>query len=232
MTQLTGSRVRPGALTASRVWHGLLAAVIAAALVIQIVLLARGGQDANSGAAGEVSFGTSMVRLFSFFTIESNLIVLAAAIVLCIDPVRDGRFWRVVRLDSLLAIVITGIVFETVLADLVHSTGWAQVANLGFHYVSPWMAFVGWLLFGPRPRITWTVVAWAFVWPIAWIVYTFVRGAIVRWYPYPFLDVDKHGFGKALGNTSLVLVLGIVLAVIFRYADRLPTLLGPSREDA
>jgi hypothetical protein len=225
--------VRPWAATAARVWFGVLAFVIVASLVIQIVILATGGVDANSGdAAAQVAVGTRFVRLFSFFTIESNLFVLGVSLTLLRNPFRDGRWWRVVHLDALLGIVITGIVFDTVLAKIVHPTGWAAVANFGFHYFSPWFALLGWLLFGPRPRVTWAAIPWAFVWPIAWIAYTFVRGAIVHWYPYPFLDADVHSFWPALANTSLVVVLGIVLALVFRLLDRIPTLYGPARAGA
>lgn len=35
----------------------------------------------------------------------------------------------------------------------------------------------------------------------AWIVYTFVRGRLVDWYPYPFLDVRKIGYRAAFGST-------------------------------
>jgi hypothetical protein len=45
-------------------------------------------------------------RPVSYFTIESNLLVLAAAVSLVLAPGRDGRLWRVVRLDALLGVVI------------------------------------------------------------------------------------------------------------------------------
>ena len=69
-----------------------------------------------------------------------------------------------------------------------------------------------WLLVGPRPRITWATVGWAFVWPVAWIVYTFVHGAVTGWYPYPFLDATVLGYPRALGHGPVV-VLALVLAV-------------------
>ena len=76
------------------------------------------------------------------------------------------------------------------------------------------------MLVGPRPRITWSAVAWAFVWPVAWIVYTFVRGAVTGWYPYPFMNAAELGYPRAVGVTSLVVVLALVLAVALKYLDR------------
>jgi hypothetical protein len=53
-----------------------------------------------------VSAWIRLGRLVSYFTIESNLLVLAAAVSLVLAPGRDGRLWRVLRLDALLGVVI------------------------------------------------------------------------------------------------------------------------------
>ena len=140
-------------------------------------------------------------------------------------PGRDGRRWRVLRLDALLGIVITGLVFGLVLAGLVHPTGLGAWVNAGFHYFSPWWALAGWLLFGPRPRIGWPTVAWAFAWPIAWVGYTFIHGAVTGWYPYPFLNAHTHGYAVAVRNTGVVVLLGIVIALVLKALDgRLPAI--------
>lgn len=211
---------------AARWWQAGIAIVIAGSLVIQLVLVFNGGADANSGDTGEsVSLGVRLLRLFSYFTIQSNLIVLAAAIMLAWRPRFDSPVWRVVRLDSLLGIVITGLVYAIVLAPQVHLTGAAEVATIGFHYISPWAALAGWLLFGPRPRMTWATVGAAFGWPLLWLVYTFVHGALSGWYPYPFLDVVEIGLGAAIRNAFVVLVIGVMLALAFKALDaKLPML--------
>lgn len=211
-------RVRSPA--ASRAWHAVLALVVAASLVTQTVLLLDGGTDANSGEGGVVPLGTRFVRFFSFFTVQSNLLVLFAAVTLVLDPARDGRLWRVLRLDALLGITVTGLVFGTVLAPYLNPTGVAWWVNAGFHYVSPVMAVVGWLLFGPRPRGGGRVVAWALVWPLAWVAWTFARGAVTGWYPYPFLDAGELGFWVALRSTGVVVVLSVLLLVVFHRLDR------------
>jgi hypothetical protein len=47
-----------------------------------------------------------------------------------------------------------------------------------------------------------------------------VRGAIWRWYPYPFVDVTTHGYGQvALNALGVVVVLGMV-AAMFAAGDR------------
>ncbi|MFC7622908.1 Pr6Pr family membrane protein [Microlunatus sp. GCM10028923] len=205
--------------------HALAAAVAAAGLVIQLGLLFSGGRDVNSGSdSGRVPLGTRLVQFFSYFTIQSNIVVLVVAILVALRPARDGRIWRIVRLDSLLGIVTTGIVYAAILAPLVHLEGIAFTATFLLHYLSPWLFLACWLVAGPRPRITWGTVAGAFVWPVAWIAYTLIHGAITNWYPYPFLNVGELGFPTALRNILAILVAAGVLAVIFRFLDRLPAL--------
>ncbi|WP_020519053.1 Pr6Pr family membrane protein [Catelliglobosispora koreensis] len=209
----------------SRYWHTLLAAVVLASFVLQFALIFTGGTDVNSGdATSSLGVGARLVNLFSYFTIQSNVLVVIAAVSLVANPSRDGKFWRILRLDALLGIIITGFIFATVLASEVHHEGISGLINDGFHYFAPWWTVGGWLLFGPRPRISWHTLGWAFVWPLAWIAYTFVRGAITDWYPYPFLNAAELGYGKALFNTAMVVVIAAAIALLLKFLDRkLPT---------
>lgn len=202
-------------------WHIVVLVDVLAALAIQLGLILTGGPDPNTGeTVASVGIATRLVQTVSFFTIQSNLLVLGTAALLIANPLRDGRWWRVLRLDALLGITVTGMVFDTVLIRYVHPSGWQLVATIGLHYVAPWLTLLGWLLLGPRPRIDRHTVAWAWVWPIAWVVYTFVRGALVDWYPYPFLDVSRIGWPAALRSTAVVLVLAVALVAAFWGIDR------------
>lgn len=211
---------------ACRAWHAVLALVVGASLITQIVLIIHGGTDVNTVTTeGNAGLAVRLVRLFSYFTIQSNLFVLALAVSLVLNPSRDGRLWRVVHADALLGIIITGLIFATVLARLVHPHGVAAWVNAGFHYFSPAAALLGWLLFGPRPRLDWATLGWLWVWPLLWIGYTFAVGAATRWYPYPFLDVQLHGYAIAIRNTVGVVVVALVIIAILRFLDqRLPTI--------
>lgn len=62
-------------------------------------------------------------------------------------------------------------------------------------------------------------VWWSLAFPLAWIAYTFVRGAVVGWYPYPFLDVTTLGLAPALLNTAVVAVVFVGLAWLVRVVD-------------
>jgi hypothetical protein len=205
----------------NRTWNAVLVLVILASLVIQVSLLLQGGQDVNSGqSSAQLDLLTRFTRFFSYFTIQSNLVVLVVAASLVLDPRRDGHGWRVARLDALLGIAITGLVFSVLLSGIVHHSGAGAWANAGFHYFAPVWTLLGWLFFGPRPRMNWRVVRHAFIWPIAWIAFTLVRGVATGWYPYPFLNIGTLGFAQVAATVVAILCVALLLAAALLFLDR------------
>ena len=52
------------------------------------------------------------------------------------------------------------------------------------------------------------------VFPIVWVVYTMIRGAIVGWYPYPFLDPDvAPGVGYDGVTVYVIAIASFILLV-------------------
>lgn len=161
-----------------------------------------------------------LIRLVSFFTIESNLIVTVVAFTLVRTPDRDGPVWRAVRLAGVLAITVTGLVYVTVLRGLVELTPAGTVADTGLHYLTPALVLVGWLLFGPRPRVDLRSIGLALIFPVTWLAYTLVRGEVIGSYPYPFVDVIDNGYPTVIVNCLAVTLLFLVLAALARLTDR------------
>jgi hypothetical protein len=96
------------------------------------------------------------------------------------------------------------------------------------HYVAPLMAAVGWLLFGPRPRISEHTLMLSMIWPGLYVAYTFAHGAESHWYPYPFIDVTIHGYATVVRNGLGLILLLVGVGALFMYLDhRLPGTTGP-----
>jgi hypothetical protein len=200
----------------ARAWHLLTALVCTGSLVLQFYLSAANKNTQVSPFA----VGTRIGNFFSFFTIQSNLIVLAVAVALVLVPDRDGAWWRVALLDALLCITVTCLVDVVVLRPQQHLGGWSNVADIGLHILTPILLVAGWLLFGPRPRLAWATLGWATAYPLAWVAFTLIRGWAVTWYPYPFIDVTTHGYGRVTVNVAMVAVLLLVLGAVFVWLDR------------
>ena len=211
--------------TAARIGFGLTAAVTLFGVVAQLVQVAVGAWETPGTALP--SMGVRLWRFFSYFTIQSNLLVLVAALLLTVAPGRDGRVWRVLRLDGLIGITVTGIVHWFLLRPLQDLSGWLYFTDKVVHVVVPLLAVLGWLALGPRPRIDWAVVLRGLIWPAAWLVYTMIVGAATAWYPYGFLDVNVNGAGPVAVTSVAITVLLFGFSCLFWLGDRKL----PSRQD-
>jgi hypothetical protein len=200
------------------IWHLLTALIAVAAIVTQFVLVLRGVNVLV--VDGKIpSVGTRVVRFFSYFTVQSNILVAITASALAVGSDRDGPVFRVVRLASLFGITVTFATYVTLLRPIVNLHGLPALTDTGLHYVVPAMAVLGWLVFGPRRRITEHTLMLSLIWPVAYVGYTLAHGATTHWYPYPFVDVTKLGYATALRNGLGLTVLLVGVGSLFMYLD-------------
>ena len=163
---------------ASALWNSATFIAVATGLIWQLFLSIQGHTvlvDAQGNTPGTV---TRVIRYFSYFTVQSNILVAAMALTLALNPARTGRIWCVLRLEALFGIAVTGIIYSTLLRGVVDLHGAAAVTNALLHYVAPVMAVLGWFLFGPRPRITENTLVLSLIWPALYVIYTLIHGAI------------------------------------------------------
>lgn len=208
----------------ARIWHGLTFAVAAGAVLLQLVLVLQGNQHLGNTLPGvenaaRPELSTRLVRFWSFLTIWFNVIVAGTCASLMIDPLRDGRVWRALRADGVVLAAGGGLVHWFLLRPILDLHGADYLADKLLHIVVPVMAIAGWLRFGPRARLDRADLAAFLLVPIAWLVYTFVRGAIVDWYPYPFIDVSQLGYAGAVRNAVAIALVMAALAAAASWID-------------
>jgi hypothetical protein len=186
--------------------------VCAIAMVTQLVLVIRGVNVLVEDDGSRAPTAERIVRFFSYFTIQSNLIAMVTSAILLFRPDRDGRWWRIVRIAAIVGMTVTFVVYIVALRPILDLHGTAKVTDICFHYVAPLMTMAGWLMFGPRPRIDPGSLLRHLIWPVGYIAYVAIFGAATGWYPYPFIDVDDIGYGKtllhAVAITALLLMVG------------------------
>lgn len=175
-------------------------------------------------------------NFFSFFTIESNLL---AVVVLLYGVIRPGIVGRSHTLDlvrgaAVLYMSVTGLVYGVLLSgyqeELQTTLPWVDTA---LHRVLPLVMIVDWIIDPPDNRLTWreAVPRWV-VFPVVYLVYSLIRGPIVDWYPYPFLNPDQVGGWAAVAAYSVgiavVVVLGAWLVVWVGHRLRLALVPDPA----
>ena len=153
-----------------------------------------------------------VANFFSFFTVESNLIGAFVLLLTGVGALRsaDRSRFALLRGAATLYMTTTGVIYFLLLrgleASLQTPVPWV---NTVLHYVTPLVLLADWFIAPPKRRITF---AQALVWllfPLAYVLYSLVRGSVVGWYPYPFLNAGEQGYGQ-IAVTSLVMLVGLL----------------------
>ncbi|GGM98697.1 hypothetical protein GCM10009721_27030 [Terrabacter tumescens] len=201
-----------------RAWHTLTLLVAVTALVLQLYLVVSGENILDSSAV-TTARPEQVRRYFSYFTIQSNVLV-AVSMFLIVRDRMNTQVFRVVRLASLVGITVTGIVAAVALPPSPTYTTANLVCDRLLHVVVPALTFVGWAVFGPREKVTRDDLLPSLIWPVLWLAATLALGPFVGWYPYPFLNVGTIGFGRTLLNCAVIAMLFLALGGLALWADR------------
>ena len=171
---------------------------------------------------------TPLERFFdwsTYFTQLSNLTVAVVITVLVVRPNlfrredRVGAIWRALRLDTVLMIIVTGVVFNVLLGGG-ERQGWDFISNMMLHIILPIVTPLVWLIAGPR-RLIYPMTVWlALVLPLLWAVFALVRGQVIGAYPYPFLDVSTNGWTSVLTFVLVIVIVAIILGYVLLGVDR------------
>jgi hypothetical protein len=202
-----------------------LAAVVAlvalAALVLQYVLLVRQTME----TVGPLS---ATIRYFSYFTILSNLLVLLVTAAAASGA--GGFFTRpLARGGVALCIAVTMGIYFNVLRHLWQPQGAQWWADTGLHYVVPLLYLTWWVLCVPHGVLRWRDLSRWLLFPLAYLGWVLLRGAWVREYPYPFLDLGVHDVSTVARNACGVLAVFLVVGGLVVVVDRV---LAPRRSGA
>ncbi|NKQ34192.1 MAG: Pr6Pr family membrane protein [Chloroflexi bacterium] len=152
----------------------------------------------------------STVDFFSYFTIQSNLIAVGVLLWVALKPVKGpGPLSRdLIRGAPVLYLTITGVVFFLLLSDLPLVT--VPFANTVLHKLMPVVMVADWLIDPPSEALSFRQATAWLIYPLAWLGYTMLRGPLVGWYPYPFLNpAVAGGYGAVLFSILLILLGGL-----------------------
>ncbi|WP_040797339.1 Pr6Pr family membrane protein [Nocardia higoensis] len=152
---------------------------------------------------GEGEF--SGANYVSYFTIQSAVL---GVLVLLIGGLGDpsGRRWQLVRGAATLYLMITGVVYAILLADVdvMLTDRWI---NDILHRILPLVLVADWIVAPVALGIAGRLIGGWLLYPAGYAVYTLARGRVVDWYPYPFLDPRTQGYVSL--TMGLIMLAGV-----------------------
>lgn len=159
---------------------------IAVALLCVVALVGRFVWGLGSATFTAANF-------FAYLTIQSNVafvvVSVLSGVVAFVVPV-DPRWLTTIRAAILTCTVTAGVVFLLIVQQAGQRAvridmPWSDVL---LHFVIPVVALVDWFVAPGRRRARWTALTLTIGYALLWGAATFVRGFVVGWYPYFFLD--------------------------------------------
>lgn len=194
---------------------------IVAALVL---LVGVGGNlviSLDSGAFNPFNF-------FGYFTIQNNLIGVAALVAAAVYTGKARPPWvEYLRVCAAVYLSIVVTVYWLLLAPLDPPATVQSWENLTVHLFSGVVVLTDWLLEGPRAGLPLRRVWVVLLYPLTWLVVVLIRGATDGWFPYPFLDPAK-GYGSIGVIVAAIIVGGVAVGSLLYRATRWRVLTPPS----
>lgn len=165
------------------------------------------------------------VNFFCYFTIQSNMLIALWFLAAAFYSLRKGRdrpsFWN----DSLYSRggllvygAITAVVYWTMLAPLFHFksvTGTFGVIVL--HSAAPLLLTADLLIVRFREKAKFRMTLAWIAYPLLYTAFTLIRGAIVKWYPYFFIDPTRTTPLSSLVITLTAMGAGFYLVCLAVY---------------
>jgi hypothetical protein len=202
------------ALRPDRAWVRLPRFAVGAFVLVALV---RKTTDATLPGS-DVDIG----QLYSEFTVQSNLVLGLALIASAAVPrARLPEWWDHLLGALTFYLVMTGIIYAVLVAPPGEpwwswDMYWPQLAH---HRLAPLFVILDWALVTKTVHGKWwRPLAWL-GYPAAFLVFSWIRGAIDGWYVYDFLDPTLDGgWPAALTTTAQVLVAFLAIAVLVHAA--------------
>lgn len=161
--------------------------------------------------------GDTVANWLSKFTMESNaftaLVLLGGA--LLTGPLIMSATWDRLRGATVMYMVMTFIIYGVLISGFDNpfttSRHWTHTV---LHQLMPVVVVLDFAIRPLLHRLTWRdALGWC-VYPIVFLVYSLMRGAIIDWYPYNFMNPHKVGGYGGVALYSLGITAGF-LALAF-----------------
>lgn len=169
----------------------------------------------------------AVVRFFSYFTIQTNILVGACFTFLWLQPKsKGGQFFAQTKTITAITlyILIVGLVYNLILRFQWEPQGLEKVADELLHSLNPILVLLYWLFYVDKKELEFKSIFLWLIFPAVYLIYTLIRGHFFHFYPYPFIDVNVLGFNMVMVNSVFMLmaflIVGFVLAGAGKIANK------------
>lgn len=136
---------------------------------------------------------------FSYFTIQTSLIAIVTLSVagwFAWNGRTETRVLNIVRLCTVTFTVVVTLVYNLLLRGLPDAAAdgdyvWPVLPNEILHVWAAIFMLIDWILSSRRINLRVRTIFWVLVFPLVWLVYSIIRGLLVDWWPYWFINPNE-----------------------------------------
>ncbi len=123
---------------------------------------------------------------------------------------------------GLISILVIGVVFNLLLGDPTSADYWSNKPSVCLHLITPILYAIYFLSTRPVRKVTVGGIQSSILLPYLYIAFIYTRHLITgdQWFPYFFLDVNRIGWGGALGWIIALTVVFVLTGFIFIYLGK------------
>ena len=167
---------------------------------------------------GRSLFG-AMFHFFSFYTNWTN--ILLVLIYLDIFKGFSNLSSPIMGVTGLSSIIMVMIVYHFLLAATHHPEGIDKVTNVIMHYITPVIFTLFWLTTRHIGALKWGDLYKLIMFPMAFLIFTYIKAAVTGEYPYDFLNYSLNGFAGVAPIIGAIVVLILFLGSLAILYDNL-----------
>jgi hypothetical protein len=162
-------------------------------------------------------------RPFEYFAYFSIVTAIVAGLFLITTGVglllklEDTKWVEISRLSLTVAMIVVGVVYHLLLADVANDVrdgdyAWPVLPNEIIHTYAPILIVIDYLLSVKAFKIRLRAALWVAVFPLAWLIFSVIRGSITNWWPYWF--INPNGEAGVLGMLSYIGAITVFFLVL------------------
>jgi hypothetical protein len=140
---------------------------------------------------------------FSVFTVLGNMLV-AAAFTVELLPIARFLTRPGVRTAAAVYILVVAVVYNLLLRKVFDPTGFGAAVNVLLHDVMPTLYLLDWAMFVPKRGLTYRQIPFWLIFPLLYAAVTMLDGALLGYYPYPFLNAARFGYAHIGVNIAML----------------------------
>ncbi|RJT89333.1 hypothetical protein D6T64_07120 [Cryobacterium melibiosiphilum] len=130
---------------------------------------------------------------FGYFTVQSGIVGCVVFLLAGLRALRtetDPVWLDMLRVSVTTYILVSGVVYALITfqpANVAYAVSIPWSSQI-LHFWIPALAVIDWFVDPDKARLPWKNLGLVLVFPVFWLIFTLVRGDLIGWYPYFFLD--------------------------------------------